>query len=694
VWGTLLVGILVATIANLNTTTTDTPLAKLFIVHVVQTYPLLVWSSLSLLLTLTLLSWFGSRDKQTISAFPRSARDRTHILRRLRVRYEQVLAQSLQGVVQVELELASRPAAVQNALSLSLRLPDQPDQLLPPHTSIVQAYELAQQELLILGEPGAGKSTLLVELAHCLLEQAEQDETRPLPILLPLSTWAVRRPPLDEWLSEELARLYDMPPRLSKQYIQAGQVLLLLDGLDEMEEAARPGCVTAINVYHREHLQSLVVCSRTNEYEVAATRERLALHTAVLVQPLSREQVDTYLTSMGKPLAALRATLRKNVVLRELATTPLMLQVLILTYYGTSVRELSHKEAQLREQIWADYVQRMVSRKGDMKRYSLPITINWLSFLARQMRQRNQTIFYLEQLQPDWLPKRQRAFYRWSTGLLVVLVFVLACGLTSGLVGDLTSGLLGGLFFGLIFGLFAGLEFALSTKIAPTEVLTWSGQRLLWVDVLFSGLFPGLLGGLFFGLTFGLFAGLAGALVCGLAGGLFFTLRSELSQGQLTERLMLSPNEGIRRSIKNGLLIGLLSGLLFGVAMLPVSLGRQDINIEPRIEMSIELGFAMCFVLMFMMIRGLGAAVQHYVLRFWLARSSIFPWRAIPFLEDATARILLQRVDGGYSFIHHLLLDYCADLDAQTPLVQEEAMQTKSTPVQTKASTRADKSCK
>jgi hypothetical protein len=335
-----------------------------------------------------------------------------------------------------------------------------------------------------------------LELAQHLVQQAEQDTTQPLPVLLPLSSWATSRRSLDEWLIEQMALLYDVPRGLSQQWLQTKQLLPLLDGLDEMEASARAACVVAINTYHRERFQSLVVCSRTKEYEAAATHERLALHAAVVVQPLSREQVNTHLTNMGKPLAALRTALRKNVALAELARTPLMLQVLMLTYQGISVRELSQKEAQLREQIWADYVQCMVSRKGNIKRYPLPITITWLSFLARQMRQRNQTIFYLEQLQPDWLPKRQRAFYRCSTWLLVVLAFGLAGGLTSGLVVDLTSGLTVGLFCGLAGGLTSGLEFAVSTKIAPTEVLTWSGQRLLWVDVLFSGLAFGLLGGL------------------------------------------------------------------------------------------------------------------------------------------------------------------------------------------------------
>lgn len=107
-----------------------------------------VWTLLTFLglLLLTGLFWFGSRERATTTQGTLSEHDRIYLLRRLRLRYEQMLAQSLQGAVQVELDLASRSAAVQNAASLSFRLPDQPEQPLPPHTSIREAYELAQQE--------------------------------------------------------------------------------------------------------------------------------------------------------------------------------------------------------------------------------------------------------------------------------------------------------------------------------------------------------------------------------------------------------------------------------------------------------------------------------------------------------------------------------------------------------------------
>ena len=675
VWGVFVVAIGVGTISNLNTTTigkigetgtslTDV-LSKLFIVQLIHTFPFPLFFGFGFLVLLTLLSWIGSRRDDTTSSRPLSEQNRSHMLQRLRLRYEQMLAGSLQGAVQVELGLGERPMAVQNAASLSLRLPDQPEQLLPSQTSIVDAYKRAQEELLILGEPGAGKSTLLLKLAHYLMEQAEQNSTRPLPILLPLSTWAVGRHPLQDWISEQITLLYDVPRGLSQQLVQAELVLPLLDGLDEMEVSARAVCIAAINSYHRDHMLPLVVCSRTDEYDIAAMHERLALHTAVVVQPLSREQVDTHLASLGKPLAALRTALKKNLLVQELASTPLMLEVLMLTYHGRLVRELPQREAELRQQIWADFVKRMVTRKGNRERYPLNQTIVWLDWLARQMQQHSQTIFYLEQLQPDWLPKKQRGFYRWSVGLLFGLVGGLLSGLFLGLVG----GLLIGLFLGMMIGLFIGLLFGLNLEIKPVEAFTWSWKGLTF------GLFLGLVGGLLFGLLGGLPGGLAANLPFGMLLGLLGGLLFGLSEGQLTDRSMLYPNEGIYRSLKRGLLGGLVGGLLLGL-LLGLALGVVDKQIirlpsgpTARLVGGLFIG------LLFGPFIGLDAVIQHYTLRFWLWRTHLLPRQTVPFLEDAAARMLLRRVGGGYSFTHRLLMDYFADLDTGT-LQESTTMQT------------------
>jgi hypothetical protein len=58
---------------------------------------------------------------------------------------------------------------------------------------------------------------------------------------------------------------------------------------------------------------------------------------------------------------------------------------------------------------------------------------------------------------------------------------------------------------------------------------------------------------------------------------------------------------------------------------------------------------------------GLAVVVQHSVLRRQLRRSGVVPPHLGRFLEYAADRMLLQRVCGGYRFLHVLLRDYFAD---------------------------------
>ena len=465
---------------------------------------------------------------------------------------------------------------------------------------------------------------------------------------------------MEDWLSEQLFLVYHVPRQVSQQWVHEEQILPLLDGLDEMEESARAACIAAINTYHREHLRPLVVCSRTDEYDAASTQERLVLHTAIVVQPFLPAQVDAHLANLGKPLAALRTALRKNATLQALATTPLLLQVLMLTYHGTSVRELSHREAQLREQVWDDYVERMVERKGNARGYPLDVTCRWLGWLAREMRRRNLTIFYVEQIQLNWLPERQRFFYPWSVGL--------AFGVISWLLGWLSAGFLAGLIIGPMIGLLLGLLVRREDETKPIEVLvrSWKGPLIGLAGGLVIGAVIGPLLGLLFGLFFGgthvvlvreMIVGLVLGVIVGAVVGLVRGLAGRFSEKQLVKPSSLTPNEGIHRSAKNGLVLGLIGGFFIGLGLgWFVSLFDG-----PLAGLVGGLLFWLLCGSVIGLIGGLFAVAQHYTLRFWLASPRTFPVRAVPFLEDATARILLRRVGGGYSFMHRLLQDHLAD---------------------------------
>jgi hypothetical protein len=53
--------------------------------------------------------------------------------------------------------------------------------------------------------------------------------------------------------------------------------------------------------------------------------------------------------------------------------------------------------------------------------------------------------------------------------------------------------------------------------------------------------------------------------------------------------------------------------------------------------------------------------IQHFILRVMLWRNSSIPWNYTRFLDYATERIFLQKLGGGYIFIHRLVLEHLLD---------------------------------
>jgi hypothetical protein len=176
-----------------------------------------------------------------------------------------VLEQSLHGAALIALGLHEQPDAIANPWHLVFQQSDQPEYPLPFGTRIAQVYDDAGGELLILGEPGSGKTTLLLELTSDLLDRAQKDDTLPMPVIFNLSSWAVKRQPITDWLVDELNTKYQVPRRLGQSWVDTDQVLPLLDGLDEVVSDYRSACVNAINAYRRDHG---IYCSVQPEYRV------------------------------------------------------------------------------------------------------------------------------------------------------------------------------------------------------------------------------------------------------------------------------------------------------------------------------------------------------------------------------------------------------------------------------------------
>jgi hypothetical protein len=392
-------------------------------------------------------------------------RNRSRMLARVRSFWvDGVLEQSLHQIARLELGLETRPQAVPHPWELLVHPLDQAPKPLPPGVGITAVFDQLGQALLILGAPGAGKTTQLLELARDLLDRAEKDPAHPIPVVFNLSTWATRRQPLDRWLVDELRDRYDVPRSIGRRWVDNEQVLPLLDGLDEVARTHRAACVEAINGFRDQHgLLPIAVCSRVADYEELG--KQLRLQQAILVQPLTREQVTAYLKEAGRPLAGVRTALREDPQLWELLESPLLLAIVTLTYQGmpaSAVRAMGSAEER-RRHLFASYADRMLERHIRQGSSTPAQTLRWLAWLARSMRDRSQTVFYLEQLQPDWLPSRQRWLITTGPALVIgiaTLLIALAFLSYAALAVAAAMGIL-----------------AWGRTIRPVEYVRWSRRR-------------------------------------------------------------------------------------------------------------------------------------------------------------------------------------------------------------------------
>jgi serine/threonine protein kinase len=592
-----------------------------------------------------------------------------------------VLETSLHDHILIVLGLENRPDAVTSPWNLSWQPSQQTEHTLPPGTPLLAIFDQlgTGRTLLILGEPGAGKTTTLLQLTQDLIDRAEQDPEQLIPVVLNLSSWSGATPKIADWVVEELNKKYQVPRKIAHPWVEQQQILLLLDGLDEVRIEQREACVEALNTFQQQYSTEMVVCSRLKDYE--ALSNRLSFQSAIYLRSLTSAQISYYLDSLNTDLSGLKKLLVEDSALRELARSPLMLNMMVLAYQGVAAEDVSEVMVveERRRQLFNAYIQRMLQQRQD-EQYSASQAIGWLSWLAKQLIHQSQSVFLIEQIQPTWLQTpNQKRLYRIGVALSGVLMGVpfgiITGSLTNGIMDGWRSGLIKGLMNAVIFGVAFGLIVSFSkTEIETVETLKWSwreAKRSLGIG-LKNGIPIGLAAGFVFGLlselnptvtpsqvseqmSNGMFLGLLGGICSGIVGGLIYGLAHGLRGSTIETKT--TPNQGIWRTIKSAGLGGLMGGWIDAAVIIGVYGGIFGWKIG--LLYGLTYGFFGGFIAGFIFGGG-QACLKHLVLRLILHRGGYMPWNYAQFLNYAAERAFLQRVGGGYIFIHRLLLEHFA----------------------------------
>ncbi|MFK7923392.1 MAG: CHAT domain-containing protein [Bacteroidia bacterium] len=312
----------------------------------------------------------------------------------------------------IELDKKLLPKAVKNDWEGVINVPNQEEESVPAGKVLMTLFDEKERSLLILGEPGYGKTISLLVLAQDLIRRFEQDASQPIPIVLFLSTWSDSKLSMMDWAIREINQKYKIPEEQSENLLDEGRIILMLDGLDEVVPNQREACVKAINdLYAKQTEQGqkmgLAVCSRYDAYSRLA--ERFNFEGAVLLQPLSEAQINTYLLKAGDSTAGLQQLLDATPSLLAEAQSPLMLGMINIAYQLDPAAFDNWRE-DLQEDgphglLVETYLTHVLERKGRQDPpFSDETVSDGLSWIAKRLKTHHHSVFWLENIQPNWMP--------------------------------------------------------------------------------------------------------------------------------------------------------------------------------------------------------------------------------------------------------------------------------------------------
>ncbi|MBD2232319.1 NACHT domain-containing protein [Phormidium tenue] len=557
------------------------------------------------------------------------------------------------------LDLNKRPWDFEYQSSLYLK------KKLTSSETISQLFELYNEgeSLLVVGKPGSGKTISLLDLALNLLDKFESQASLKIPLFLNLSFWPSKSISIERWLILELNRQYFIPEKIAKRWIIEENLVIILDGLDEVKKNHQNDCAYAINAFIRSYpCTSLVISSRIDDY--TELEEKLYVQHSLSIRPIPSWRVFRYLEACGEPLNGVLEAVKEDAILKTMAKTPLILSIIILAYKDFGKDDLlSISELSKREHLFETYIDRMLSRsKSDLANYDKKLATKWLSFLARKLQDKSLPIFYIESINASWLDnKRQKLNYQ------IYLLF--AC---------VAPMIIAGAYFGVVYlnvyALSAAYVYDEASEQQVINILPYNAAKQ---SILTMPRLSTLIGGAI-GLVFWNYVGFTIVGKTPSFSSLFLIFLSSLTIGSAivlfvhTLTVIFSrfigwlfiapskkdiPNQLTWLALKNSVFLSTFVSFSAGLAYFLLTFLLTDLPFRFLNLAFLSLGYLIGIGFL----SPFGAfCTRHWVLRKVLSEFGSMPKNYSGFLDWCCNRLLLGRVNGGYFFVHRMLMEHIA----------------------------------
>jgi hypothetical protein len=607
---------------------------------------------------------------------------RQALMDKVRVKIDSKLKNSLYQAARIDLGLEECP----EMLKLKLQITGQEREVLPRGTRLFDRLAALGSggTLLVLGNPGAGKTTLLMELAKNWLDCTDAREfDQAIPVVLNLSSWGNYRlskqqcPLFSDWVVEELHRHYQLRSQIGKDWLMKSRFVLLLDGLDEVAETLRDGCVEAVNHFRQEFgTVEIVVCSRIADFQ-KLTKNLEHFQAAVFIQPLDKPQIEAYLQQVGELLQGVKRVLDQDSTLLELLKTPFFLWILSLAYPRRSADELINLSKESRSQrLFTRYIEKIFLNKP-MPTYDQERMIHWLSILALKMG--CNTEFIIGQMQPkSWINSNKLKLLYWSiSGLFfwffwsfLMLFSTISINLQS--LEELLTRLIMWMIFGIVLGwtgfldsikLFDKFDFSRfcimlyrnfsAMSIAFLIIYFLTKPEIEWQIATENTLKLYNKYNEFLGIVIKLFLSIY-----------TFVIIVSLGEAKVSAQSHVRPNQAVYNSLQNlsiFIFVNTIATLLFSLITADVFRGMLN-DIVFMHYFRNNLTYSLSWTLF--MYGGLDCA-KYFAMRLVLYWIGYIPWNFVEFFQKAEDRLFVQCSGSSYSFIHGYLQEYFASIASQ-----------------------------